>query len=304
VDKSCIDCDACRWMDDVTYGRSGLGTSVQVQPEDEAAKLKAFQAMISCPVGAIRTEKPDPFVKEAMKSFPMAIDKRLPNIYHLGFHQWQTFGAIPYLIVRPNGKNIMVDVPRYHHALADSIEALGGVSYLVLTHKDDVHGHKKWKNRFPDLVRVINRLDLDMEGQTKVCERWLEEEGDSMDQGPWYLDDLKDHEIVYTPGHTAGSISMHYQGQEGESVLFTGDTLCYSQRQMQLSGMTKYCKHDLERQAQTLEALAEGKFFQWILPGHGRRYRFLDEDGMRDLVSICAKEVRRGKIDLVEAIHF
>jgi hypothetical protein len=39
----------------------------------------------------------------------------------------------------------MVDVPRYSRALADKIDAMGGISTIVLTHRDDVGEHRKWR---------------------------------------------------------------------------------------------------------------------------------------------------------------
>lgn len=87
VDESCIDCDVCRWMCPSIYDRKGIKSRVFKQPESDIEKIKAYAAMISCPVGSIRLKSPDPLVKEAFAALPNEIDpERLPGVYHLGFH--------------------------------------------------------------------------------------------------------------------------------------------------------------------------------------------------------------------------
>ena len=164
VDESCIDCDTCRYMAPNTYKRVGHKSAVVFQPQSIPDKRSAYQAMISCPTGSIRTEKPDPFVRDVIKnSFPIEIDPEdLPGIFHLGYHDEATFAAAPYLIVRePAEGNIMIDVPRYSSSLASQVELLGGIKYIVLTHKDDVGDHESWKQRFPNSVlpTPINRAE-------------------------------------------------------------------------------------------------------------------------------------------------
>ena len=41
--------------------------------------------------------------------------------------------------------------------LADNMEAEGGLAMIILTHKDDIADHDKWKSRFPAAQRVIHR---------------------------------------------------------------------------------------------------------------------------------------------------
>lgn len=43
-----------------------------------------------------------------------------------------------YLIVRPGG-NVMVDTPRFNPILAKRLQELGGVKYMFLTHKVNMH---------------------------------------------------------------------------------------------------------------------------------------------------------------------
>jgi ferredoxin len=49
VDSSCIDCDVCRWMAPQSFARVGSGSAVVEQPSDEAGRIAAMQATLSCP---------------------------------------------------------------------------------------------------------------------------------------------------------------------------------------------------------------------------------------------------------------
>lgn len=114
VDESCIDCDVCRWMCPSVYKRIGIKAAIYKQPSNENEKLLAYAAMISCPVGSIRTYQPDALIKTAFDIFPAEIDSlRIPNIYHVGFHSPSSSGATSYLIKHKDG-NIMIDSPRFN----------------------------------------------------------------------------------------------------------------------------------------------------------------------------------------------
>ena len=45
-----------------------------------------------------------------------------------------TFGCYSYLITREQG-NVMIDTPRYNPVLAKRIEEMGGLKFILLTHK-------------------------------------------------------------------------------------------------------------------------------------------------------------------------
>lgn len=160
VDESCIDCDTCRWMVPGTFGRAGTKSFVHTQPESDAARAEAAEAAVACPTGSIRTERAMPEAAAARDAFPKPVDAQaLPNVYHLGWHSAASFGATPYLLSfhaptagtiggtgPPAEKtNVMIDCPRYNSRLAKALEARGGVHLLLLTHKDDVSDHNKWK---------------------------------------------------------------------------------------------------------------------------------------------------------------
>lgn len=83
--------------------------------------------------------------------------------------------------------------------LADQIEELGELKYIILTHRDDVHGHDRWKGRFPNVKRIMHRLDSSKAQKTNECEVLLE------GTGSWEQSDIQ---LIHTPGHTPGSICV------------------------------------------------------------------------------------------------
>jgi ferredoxin len=52
VDKTCIDCDTCRWMASETFARVGNGSSVIKQPANREARIDAIRAVLACPTCA------------------------------------------------------------------------------------------------------------------------------------------------------------------------------------------------------------------------------------------------------------
>lgn len=117
VDESCIDCDVCRWMCPSVFSRTALKAAVHNQPNGDQEKMQAYAAMVSCPVGAIRTRKADPLIDYAFDVFPAEIDpERIPGVYHLGYHSSLSYGATPYFIKREKG-NVMIDSPRFNTRL-------------------------------------------------------------------------------------------------------------------------------------------------------------------------------------------
>lgn len=263
VDHTCIDCDTCRWMTPDVFARVDGMSAVTKQPATKEENIKALQALVSCPTNSIRTEKPMKEVVEVNKMFPLPIDENaLPGIYHCGYHSVKSYGATPYFISHPEG-NIMVDCPKYTEVLARNIERLGGLRYLFLTHKDDVADHDKWVKRLK-CERIMHVTDV--EYRTTDVERKLH--GD----GPWNIG--SDFELVHTPGHTEGSVCLYYRPLK---VLFTGDHLCKSGKTGELDMILLYNKQSVSVQLDSIRKLLDLNF-NCILPGHGRRISFKDND--------------------------
>jgi len=327
VDESCIDCDVCRWMCPNIFDRKGIKSAVYHQPDNENDKLQAYAAMIACPVGSIRLKNPDPLVKDAIDAFPAEIDPdRIPGVMHLGFHSPESFGATAYFVKRSSELgNIMIDTPRFNKKLAENIKFEGGLKYIILTHKDDVADHQKWAEYFPQVKRIIHSLDTSKNQGTDQCELILQGisvltiENDYDNVKLWRPDE--DLKIIHTPGHTPGSLCVEVTTSR-ESILFTGDHLAFSNRLGQLTGFPQYNHGSLEIQARSMEILVsttmkemkesrnqrdnenesgsdgEKKTFQWILPAHGRMFRFLDQIQKEKLLLNAAQQLRDQNNDI------
>ncbi|XP_038971024.1 uncharacterized protein LOC103718713 isoform X3 [Phoenix dactylifera] len=166
-------------------------SAVIKQPSCEEERIKALQALLSCPTSSIHTEKPTKKILEVQKMFPLPVDEQtLPGVYHCGYHSESSYGATSYLVTHPDG-NIIVDSPRFMEILVRNIEKLGGARYMFLTHKDDVGDHEKWAKRLR-CERILHSGDV--EGHTADVEMQLY--GD----GPWSIG--TDFDLIHTPGHT------------------------------------------------------------------------------------------------------
>ncbi len=128
-----------------------------------------------------------------------------------------TVGTHAYLLIRPTGNLLLYGIGEGQDEDLDAMEALGGVSVQVLSHRDESS---------PALNDVRERF-----GSRLACSE-LEISAISADAEPDLIvgpdcDDpaLDGLEILETPGHTDGSISFRYQSPHGKSYLFTGDAV-------------------------------------------------------------------------------
>ncbi len=252
VDTSCIDCDTCRWMTPEVFTEVGEQSAVHHQPANEAERLAALQALLACPTSSIGTiEKPQD-IKFAQMSFPILVAE---NVYHCGYHSEDSFGAASYLIQLPEG-NVLVDSPRFTPPLVKQIEKMGGIRYMYLTHRDDVADHQKFAEHF-ECQRILHTDDIlastrDVEIQLTGSE-------------PFELTD--DLLIIPVPGHSKGHTVLLYKNK----FLFTGDHLAWSDRLQQLIAFRDFCWYSYSEQIKSMRKLANYTF-EWVLPGHGRRY--------------------------------
>ena len=79
--------------------------------------------------------------------------------------------------------------------------------------RDDVGDHEKWARHY-GIPRIIHSLDVTSD--TSGCEIQLEGEG------PWCVGkggDIEEMEILFTPGHTAGSLCLL---RKPSKTMFTG----------------------------------------------------------------------------------
>lgn len=252
VDSTCIDCDTCRWMTPSVFRSDGEQSAVYHQPVSEVERLKALQALLACPTSSIGTVEKPKDIKEAQQSFPIQITE---NIYHCGYHSENSYGAASYLIVREEG-NILIDSPRFTPPLVKRLEEMGKISYMYLTHRDDVADHQKFHEHFGcDRILHIDEINSgtrDVEIQLSGSE--------PVHLSPELL-------IIPVPGHTKGHTVLLYNNK----FLFTGDHLAWSDELNHLMAFHEVCWYSWPELLKSMRNLANYSF-EWVLPGHGRRY--------------------------------
>jgi len=263
VDRSCIDCDLCRQIAPGVFARSeGAGQSFVARQPVRDEEHRALMALVTCPTSSIGTRtKHD--ARAAARAFP---ERVVGNVFFCGYASDASYGASSYLIRRPAG-NVLVDSPRFAKVLVDRIAELGGVRILVLTHRDDIADHAKFRERFA-CERVIHRADV--RTATLGCERIIDGDTD-------LADDLR---LIHVPGHTRGSIALLHG-----DILFTGDHLWATADQTGLEAGPEVCWYSWPEQLKSIAKLADVRFTH-VLPGHGRRFAARDAEAMR--AAVCA----------------
>lgn len=266
VDDTCIDCDTCRWMAPEIFSEIAEQSAVYHQPSNSIEELHAFQALLSCPTASIGTVEKPKDIKQVQDSIPILVAE---NVYHCGYHAENSFGAASYLIIRPEG-NILVDSPRFSPPLVKKIEAMGGIKYLYLTHRDDVADHQKFHEHF-GCDRILHRDEIS--SGTKNVEIQL------TGTEPYALS--PELLIIPVPGHTKGHTVLLYDNK----YLFTGDHLAWSDEYHHLYAFKYACWYSWSELKKSMIKLANYRF-EWVLPGHGRRYH-ADAETMKQAMQIC-----------------
>jgi glyoxylase-like metal-dependent hydrolase (beta-lactamase superfamily II)/ferredoxin len=272
VDSSCIDCDICRQVAPETFRAQTAQTVVYRQPSTPDSLHRALMALVACPTGSIGTARKHP-LKAAIAAFPEEI---ADGVYFCGFASRHSYGATSYFVVRPGG-NVLVDSPRFSQPLAQRLEELGGVRWMVLTHRDDVADHELFQQRF-GCQRVMHGADAS-DGLREV-------EKIVSGNEPVYIDD--DLTILPVPGHTRGHVCLLYQ----DRFLFTGDHLAWDEDEGMLTAFHDYCWYSWPEQVRSMEKLLQYRF-EWVLPGHGRRYHAPSGEEMQKELRACIRWMRK-----------
>jgi glyoxylase-like metal-dependent hydrolase (beta-lactamase superfamily II)/ferredoxin len=266
VDTTCIDCDTCRWMASQVFSRINQQSAVYHQPQNEVERLAALQALLACPTNSIGTVEKPSDIKTAQKSFPILVDE---NTYHCGYHSEKSYGAASYLIQLAEG-NILVDSPQFLSPLVKRIEEMGGISYMYLTHRDDVADHQKFAEHF-QCQRILHTDEITADTRNVEIQLTGKE--------PFTL--TPNLLIIPVPGHTKGHTVLLYKNK----FLFTGDHLAWSESRNQLVAFHDVCWYSWAEQIKSMYQLANYSF-EWVLPGHGRRFH-ADADTMRQQMNKC-----------------
>jgi glyoxylase-like metal-dependent hydrolase (beta-lactamase superfamily II)/ferredoxin len=258
VDRTCIDCDACRQIAPTVFGEAATTSFVMAQPQASAERRQALQALLACPTGSIGCLGDDD-VKAVMKDFPLVIEE---PVYYCGYNSPKSYGGNSYFIRHPAG-NWLIDAPKFVTPLVKQLEGLGGIAHIFLTHRDDVADAQLFAGHFGSR-RIIHREELSSQPGAEVV----------LDgAGPWEL--APGFLAILTTGHTLGHCVLLF----GERFLFTGDHLDFDRHEQRLSASEDYCWHSWAKQAESMKRLADYRF-EWVLPGHGQRVR-LPADEMR-----------------------
>jgi glyoxylase-like metal-dependent hydrolase (beta-lactamase superfamily II)/ferredoxin len=262
VDSSCIDCDACRIIAPSVFADRGDQSAVVHQPETQGELLAAQRALLSCPTASIGDQRKRGMAA-AMASFPSPVAE---NVLFCGFTSESSFGALSYLVLRPEG-NILIDSPRFTAPLVGNLEKMGGVSLMLLTHRDDVADHQKFADHF-GCRRVLHHDDVSRSTSS------IEEQPKGQD----VIRLAEDILMIPVPGHTRG----HAVYLIDDGFLFTGDHLAWNERRQTLYAFRSACWYSWEEQTRSMERLLPFRF-RWVLPGHGRSISLPEEEMQREL---------------------
>lgn len=249
VDTTCIDCDACRQLAPAVFDGGDIGQSVvrrqPVTPDEERA---ASLALVACPTASIGVQGRH---IDAAGLFPQPI---ADGVFYCGFNSPDSFGANAFFAVRPQG-NLLVDSPRFAAPLVRELEQRGGLTDVLLTHRDDVADAERFARHFG--ARVWIHED-DAAGAPFAEERI---------RGTEPVTVRPDLVAIPLPGHTLGSVAFLLESR----FLFSGDSLYWSRRRQDLGAFRDACWYSWEAQTDSLERLADHRF-EWVLAGHGDRH--------------------------------
>jgi glyoxylase-like metal-dependent hydrolase (beta-lactamase superfamily II)/ferredoxin len=275
VDATCIDCDTCSQLAPTVFRDHGDQCSVHHQPESPAETERALMALVACPTGSIgTTERHNAHI--GIDSFPLLL---ADNVYFCGFTSESSFGAWSYLITRPadEGGNVLIDSPRFASQLLKRMEAMGGVSCMLLTHKDDVADHELFRKRF-NCERVMHADD----GAARLgVEQVIRGEE------PFQIDD--DLLVIPVPGHTRGHVVFLYRNK----FLFSGDHLAWSPARQTLTAFRSVAWYSWAEQTRSMVRLLNYDF-EWVLPGHGDIHH-ADAATMHDHLARCVSWMKTVK---------
>lgn len=264
VDSTCIDCDACRQIAPSVFGEGASTSFVKAQPTSTADRRQALRALLACPTGSIGC-RADGEAKSVMRDFPLLIEE---PVYYCGFNSPKSYGGNSYFVKHSAG-NWLIDSPKFVKPLVKQFEALGGISNIFLTHRDDVADAERYAEHFRSR-RIIHREELKSQPDAEVVL-----DGD----GPWEL--APGFLAIATPGHTKGHCVLLLENR----FLFTGDHLDWDRDDQRLAASEGYCWYSWRRQAESMRRLADYRF-EWVLPGHGQRVHLPAEEMRAEILRL------------------
>jgi glyoxylase-like metal-dependent hydrolase (beta-lactamase superfamily II)/ferredoxin len=270
VDTTCIDCDACRQLAPETFEDAGEHSYVYAQPQTAAQQRSALRALLACPTGSIGTLHPRQ-AQEVMADFPLQVED---GVYYTGFNSPKSYGGNSYVVQHPEG-NWLIDAPKYLPHLIKQFEALGGIRYIFLTHRDDVAEAHRYAKRFSS-QRIIHQAELPAQPDAEMVLT-----------GDVPLSLSQDFVIIPTPGHTRGHCVLLYK----QRFLFSGDHLWWERGQQRLGASRAYCWYSWAEQTTSMAKLRHFTF-EWVLPGHGQRIKLAPARMQEELAALVERMQR------------
>ena len=263
VDTRCIRCDSARNWAPGLIGMDAAGRSfISSQPVGEEQEAELWRAAAACPTKSIgNRDQP----REPTGVFPY---RMTDGVFALGNNALSSFAAHSFLVTRTEG-NLMVDSPRFNRALAESVDALGGIGHVLLSHRDDVADADRWADRYGARV-------------------WIGEA--DADAAPYATDVTGEDDLtviapgvvsVPAPGHTKGHVLFHIDDQ----LLFTGDTLHWNHRRGELDVFPKQTFFSWSVLADTMDLLATLPV-EWVFAGHGMWHRVGNDEWARQMAAL------------------
>lgn len=263
VDNRCIRCDASRNWAPGLIEADAMGRSyVARQPEREDEQAAMWRAAATCPTKSIGNLS---HLTEPPGIFPYLLTE---GVIALGNNALSSFAAHSFLVERPDG-NLMVDSPRYNRTLAESVDSLGGIAHILLSHRDDVADADRWAERYGARV-------------------WIGEA--DRDAAPYATDVTPGDTVtvispgvgsIPAPGHTAGHVVYHIDNR----LLFTGDTLHWNHRRGEMDVFPKQTFYSWAILADTIDMLAALPV-DWVFAGHGMWHNIGDQEWKRQMAAL------------------
>ena len=221
-----------------------------------------WRAAAACPTGSIGNRK-HPVLPAGISPYPLT-----GGVFALGNNSLSSFGAHSFLVTRPEG-NLMIDSPRFSNPLAVAVDDMGGIAHVLLSHRDDVADYDLWAGRYGARV-WIGEADAD----AAPLSTDLISEGDTALISTGVLG-------IPAPGHTRGHLVYHIDDQ----LLFTGDTLHWNLRRLELDVFPNQTFHSWKVLARTIDRLATLNV-EWIFAGHGMWHHVGSEEWARQMGSL------------------
>jgi glyoxylase-like metal-dependent hydrolase (beta-lactamase superfamily II) len=267
VDTRCTDCGAARTVAPGLIVEQDGQSVFARQPKTQSEVEMAWRARLLCPTASVKTES---HAEMPEGVFP---EKMTENVFRLGYNAASSYGAHAFLIRRSAG-NAMVDSPRFTRVVTKQLEEWGGLSDILLTHRDDVADAGRYAQHFGARVWIHE------------ADRAVARFATGILRGAAAVAIGGDVLAIPVPGHTEGCVAYLYDQRR----LFTGDSLAWNFETNDLAAWRDYCWYSWTEQTKSLERLLAYPF-EWVFAGHGGS-KGLTADEMHQRLTALVEQMR------------